>query len=223
MPLFFRRGNWAVIGLYGLVAFLFTKAMNRYKMGYIRLFDLWLSHVLAIVLSGVVGYLLICMIWRDYMSPGPILRMVVAQIVFVIPWFFVVSKMYAAIYPAHRTIVIYGKRYPDELLTNMAHFDEQYDIRVSISCFDDSETIKAMIPKYGAVVLADLPGKRRNKLLKYCYVQSIRTYVTPKLSDIILTAADDIHLFDTSLLISRNNGLNITEAFFKRVMDLVIS
>jgi exopolysaccharide biosynthesis polyprenyl glycosylphosphotransferase len=59
--------------------------------------------------------------------------------------------------------------------------------------------------------------------MKYCYQESIRTYVTPKLSDILFRGADDIHLFDTPLLLSRNQGLSIVNLFVKRVMDIVIS
>ncbi len=223
VPLFFRRGNWAVIGIYALVVFLVTKAMNGYKIGYLQLLDMWLSNVLAIILSGFVGYVLVNIVWRDYKTPQPILWMVAVQIIFVIPWIYLIRKVYGLIYPAHRTLVIYGDRYPDELIRNMKRFDERYDVRATVSCYEDSKVIREMLPKYGAVVLADLPAKRRNKWLKYCYAHSIRTYVTPKLTDIILTAADDIHLYDTPLLISRNNGLNITERFAKRAFDILIS
>lgn len=223
IPLFFRRGNWAVIGLYGLVLFLITRAMNGYKIGYLRLFDMWLSHILAVIMSAGVGYLIICMIWRDYMPALPILGMMGVQLLFIIPWIYIVRKTYARIYPAHSTLVIYGDRYPDELLNKMKLSSEHFDITDTISCHEDNAVIQERIGHYEAVMLADLPAKRRNKILKYCYEQSIRTYVTPKLTDIILNAADDIHLFDTPLLISRNNGLNITERFFKRIFDVAIS
>ena len=49
--------------------------------------------------------------------------------------------------------------------------------------------------------------------MKYCYQESVRTYVTPKISDILFRGADDIHLFDTPLLLSRNQGLSIVDQF----------
>lgn len=51
-----------------------------------------------------------------------------------------------------------------------------------------------MIREYNAVVLCDLPAQARNQIMKFCYQESIRTYVTPKISDIIFRGADDIHL-----------------------------
>ena len=80
-----------------------------------------------------------------------------------------------------------------------------------------------MIRKYNAVVLCDLPAQARNQIMKFCYQESIRTYVTPKISDIIFRGADDIHLFDTPLLLSRNQGLSIDQRIIKRTCDIVLS
>ena len=79
------------------------------------------------------------------------------------------------------------------------------------------------IQKFQAVVLNDLPGEVRNDLLKFCYERGIRVYCTPKISDIMFRAADDIHLFDTPLYLFRNQGLTIDQRFVKRIMDIVIS
>ena len=59
--------------------------------------------------------------------------------------------------------------------------------------------------------------------MKFCYKESVRTYVTPKISDIIFRGADDIHLFDTPLLLARNHGLSIDQRIIKRFFDIVLS
>ena len=64
MP-FFRRGNWAVVGMYVLILFFFTRVMGGYKVGYLRISDICLSQLLAILASNVIGYLQICMMGRD--------------------------------------------------------------------------------------------------------------------------------------------------------------
>ena len=65
---FWRRGNWAVVGLYVLVIFFFTKVFGGYNIGYMRMTDIALSHILSILLSGIVGYLELCLICRDSVS-----------------------------------------------------------------------------------------------------------------------------------------------------------
>ena len=43
------------------------------------------------------------------------------------------------------------------------------------------------------------------------------------MTDIIMKGATDICLFDTPLMLVRSRGLNLTQRFFKRFMDIVIS
>ena len=73
------------------------------------------------------------------------------------------------------------------------------------------------------VVLGDLHSELRNRILKYCYARSIRVYITPKLSDIMLRKAEALHIFDTPLLLARNSGLSFDQKFCKRALDLVMS
>lgn len=222
MP-FFRRGNWAVVGMYVLIIFFFTKVMNGYKIGYLRILDICLSHILAIVLSAATAYLEVCMIGRDYMEPEPILVMMAIEIVFIIPWVYGVRKFYAWMYPPRKMLVIYGAYSPTGLINKINTRKDKYDICASVSYVIGYEKLYLLILEYEAVVLCDLPTEARNNITKYCYQESVRTYVTPKISDIILTAADDIHLFDTPLLLSRNQGLNITQRCLKRFFDIVLS
>ena len=85
------------------------------------------------------------------------------------------------------------------------------------------EEIKRKISQYEGVVICDIPSHIRNLLLKYCYGKSVRTYTTPKISDILLRSAEKLHLFDTPLLLSRNVGLTFDQRFVKRLMDIVLS
>lgn len=222
MP-FFRRGNWAVVGLYVLIVFFFTYVFDGYKIGYMRVMDISLSNILAIVLSGIVAYLQICVIGRDYMNPEPILFMMFAEILFILPWVFVIRKFYSWLYPPRQLLVIYGEYSPNNLIKKINTRKDKYNICAAVSYTEGLDVLYKEIVKYEAVVLCDLPAETRNTVMKFCYGQSIRTYVTPKISDIVFGGADDIHLFDTPLLICRNQGFNITQRAFKRLFDIVFS
>jgi exopolysaccharide biosynthesis polyprenyl glycosylphosphotransferase len=222
MP-FYRRGNWAVIGLYVLIIFFFTKVFGGYNIGYLRMTDMALSHVLAIVLSGIVAYLEVCMIGRDYMNPEPVVGMMLVEVLFILPWVYIIRKMYSRLYPPRQMLVIYGHYAPDDLIGKINTRKDRYNICASVSYEIGYEKLYPMIDSYNAVVLCDLPAQARNQIMKYCYQASIRTYVTPKISDILFRGADDIHLFDTPLLLSRNQGLSIDQRIVKRIWDVVLS
>lgn len=220
---FFRRGNWAVVVLYILIIFFFTHMFGGYKIGYMRIVDIVLCHILAIVCSGVVAYLEICIIARDYVSPMPITVVCAAEILFILPWVYIVRKLYVQLYPPRQMLVIYGDYSPVDLMDKINTRKDKYNICASISYKEGMDKLVDAIDKYEAIVLCDLPAEIRNDIMKYCYKESIRVYVTPKISDIMLRSADDIHLFDTPLLLSRNQGMSIVQSFCKRVFDIVIS
>lgn len=222
MP-FYRRGNWAVIGLYVLIIYFFTRTFGGYNIGYMRIADMALSHVLAIFLSGIVAYVELSMIGRVYTNPEPVLAMMAAEVIFVIPWVYITRKLYARLYPPRQMLVIYGHYSPDELIAKINTRRDRYNVCESVSYEIGHEKLYSMMLKYHAVVLCDLPAQARNQIMKYCYQESIRTYVTPKISDILFRGADDIHLFDTPLLLSRNQGLSIDQRIVKRTMDILLS
>lgn len=220
---FFRRGNWAVIGFYMLFVYFFTKVFGGYNVGYMRIADIALSHVLAILLSGIASYFEICMIARDYVAVKPLLGMMAVEVIFILPWTYIVRKLYARLYPPRQMLVIYGDYSPDDLISKINTRKDKYNICATVSYKVGYEELYSMILKYNAVVLCDLPSQARNQIMKYCYQESVRTYVTPKISDILFRGADDIHLFDTPLLLSRNQGLSIDQRIVKRICDIVLS
>ena len=80
---------------------------------------------------------------------------------------------------------------------------------------------KEILKNYGAVVLWDIPVTDRNELLKYCYSRSVRVYMMPKISDVLVKGADQLHLFDTPIYLTREYALKIEQRLAKRMLDLV--
>ena len=124
---------------------------------------------------------------------------------------------------SQETSVIYGDRDPHDLIQKMNARKDKYDISRKVHISLGEKEIYKIMKEYEGVIIWDLPSQIRNQYLKYCFAHSIRCYVTPKISDVILTGTDRIHLFDTPLLMSRNMGLSAEQRFVKRSMDLVIS
>ena len=129
------RGNWAVIGMDVLFVFFFTKVLGGYRIGYMRLSDIVLSQVLAVLLAMVVSYFEVCMVANDYMNPRPLLLMTLTEIIFIVPWVCLVRKFYQWLYPPRQMLVIYGNYSPDDLIDKINPFVRMLHQRFQISCF----------------------------------------------------------------------------------------
>lgn len=222
---FWNRGNYVVVGLYGLMLCLFYRLYGGFKVGYLRFLESMYSQVFSVICTNAVSYLQLCLIgnlkFKDHMMP--IIYMTVVDIVLVIIWGFISQRVYFKIYPPRELVMVYGKYNPKYLINKIAGRKDKYTIAKIMSINEDLEDIKAQILRYRCVLLLDTPAETRNVLLKFCFENGIRCYCVPKISDIMIKNSEDIHLFDTTLYLFRNSGLTIEQQFFKRLFDVVVA
>lgn len=221
---FFRRGHWAVIGIYGLILFLLINLYGGFKIGYLRLMDVLYSQILSLLCANIVAYVQIVLINRHYLNAMPLVKMTVFQIIVILLWVLICKVIYAALYPPRQMLLVCYDRAPDEMIMKMSSRQDKYEI-CDIADLNEEplDGVCDMVANYEAVLIYDIPAYERNIILKRCFTESVRTYITPKISDILLKGSDDIHLFDTPLYLSRNKGLSGDQLIFKRFLDLVIS
>ena len=170
-----------------------------------------------------------CHLFSDYadqpmvLNPWALVEMTGVQVVLIILWIWGSRFIYSRLYRARRLLVIYGDRDPGDVIHKMNSRRDKYDISGKVHIDAGEQEIHRMMRKYDGVIIWDLPSNIRNRYLKYCFVHSIRCYLSPKISDVILMGSERIHLFDTPLLVSRNMGLSVDQRVAKRVLDIVVS
>ena len=222
---YYRRGNWVLIAIYTILTMIFFKAYGGFKVGYLKKTDMFYSQMISIVCVNVITYFQISLIGRDFMRGFPIVYLTVTEIVFIFFWNMLVDKIYFIVYPPRRLIILYGSRQAASLVMKMSTRVDKYMIceSVNISDFENEDEVKKHILKYEGIIICDIPAKSRNDSIKFCFQNNIRAYIVPKISDIILRGAEDIRLFDTPLILARNNGLTFEQRFIKRTADIFIS
>ena len=176
---FWRKGNWVLIAIYGLINVLFSRLYGGLKVGYLKRIDVFYSLTLATI--------------------------------------------YSKLYQARKLLVIYGDRDPGDLISKMNSRRDKYDISGKVHISVGEKEIYRMMKEYDGVIIWDLPANIRNRYLKHCFAHSIRCYLSPKISDVILMGSERIHLFDTPLLVAKNMGLSIEQRAAKRLLDIIVS
>lgn len=220
---YYRRGNWVLIGIYYLLIWLFLKAYGGLKLGYLKKTDMLYSQIISMICANAVAYFLISLIGRKFMYLSPILVMSCVDFALISVWTLITGKLYFLVYPPRRLIIIYGSQQAAALVLKMSRRVDKYMICESVSADETPEKVKELVKKYEGVIICDIPAEMRNDYIKYCFDNSIRAYIAPKISDIIIRGADDIRLFDTPLLLCRNYGLDFEQRLFKRAFDIVFS
>ncbi len=222
----FHRGrNYTVIALYVVMLFTFFTVYGGFQAGSQRIFESLTAQSLAIVCTNAVTYLQLCILgnWRFLTHFGPMMVVTVVDLTVLVIWCLSTRWMYTKLFPPRRLLVVYGKYSPDDLIRKIASREDKYAIQEAVHYDLGYDAIVEKIHQYGSVILMDIPASIRNPLLKYCFEQNIRCYSVPKISDIMIKSASEIHLFDTALLLSRNMGLTVDQRLLKRGMDILLS
>lgn len=221
---FWNRGHILVILIYAALLFAFSKMYGGMKIGYYRNSEIIFSQLFAAVMVNIITYFQDSLMIMRLARPQYFLGITVIDAVIIIVWNFVASYIYSCIFSAKQMLLIYGDRPYDDIVTKFHSRKDKYIISKSISYRVGYDCMFAeILERYDAVVLWDLPTDVRNKVLKYCYGKSIRVYIMPKITDVILKGADQLNLFDTPILLIREYNLTFEQRFLKRLIDIVCS
>ena len=125
---FSQRGDWAVIGIYGLVLFLLTHLYGGFRIGYLRLMDVLYSQILSLVCVNIFAYFEIVLVVRKYLSATPLVEMTVIQIVAILLWVFVCKWIYAKLYPPRQILLVHYQRSPEDFIRKMHTRKDKYEI-----------------------------------------------------------------------------------------------
>ena len=221
---YWRRGNWVLIGLYALIIVLMSKLFGAFKVGYMRVQDVIIAQICSVICTNTFAYIQLALIgrWRFLDHIGPMLRLTAANLALVILWVIFMRWVYNTIYPPKSVILVYDQHNPEKLLKNIASRRDKYDIEEAVPVSRGIDYIEDRILNHEACIVGDIPSHERNLLVKYCFEKGVRCYCSPKISDIMLMAAEKIHMFDTPLLLMRNRGLTAEQQFVKRLLDIVV-
>lgn len=220
---YYRRGNWVLIGIYCILVWLFFKAYGGFKLGYLKKTDMLYSQLISVFCADFISYFLISLIGRDFMRISPMITLTLADFGIISLWTLLTAKIYFLIYPPRKLIILYGSHEAASLVLKMSRRVDKYMICESVSINENPDKIRELILKYEGVIICDIPAGQRNDYLKFCFENSVRSYIAPKISDIIIRGADNIRLFDTPLLLCRNYGLDFEQKLLKRIFDIIFS
>lgn len=219
---FYIKGDLLIIALYAVLLLFFYSTYGGTKIGYLKPFDVFLSQVFSTIMANGMVFAVLSLMNAGLVNIKPILVMTGLEMLFNLIWVFASDAIYKLVFPPRQLLLVHGERPIEDILYKFGTRKDRYNIA---ECMNISKGIEAVeeeiLQRYDGVVLWDIPTADRNVLMKYCYNQSIRVYMMPKIPDVIVMGCEKMHLFDTPILLTREYALRIEQRFIKRTIDLV--
>ena len=216
------KGKYVLMGVYGLLTYLIFQNSDCTMFGQLNRVDLIIGQIISLFLVNFITFLQLCLIGNALLDPMPMAKLFGIQSVIAVCLILVYTTVYHKLYAPHNMLLIFGSRNSVGLKFKMDSRKDKYNITGLVSAEEGYDAIVKKIPQYDAVILNDVAAPLRNDILKFCYRFRVRTYVAPKLTDIMIRGAKNISLFDTPLLLVKGTGLTPAQRVGKRLMDIVL-
>lgn len=218
------KGHALTIAVYAMLLFAFSSMYGGLKVGYLKTSEVVFSQVFSTLIVNVITYCQDSLMYWGLMNPKPFLKMTIYQCVGVFCWSMIAQRVYRFLFAPRKMLLIHGDRPHEELIRKFGSRDDKYDICKSMHISAGIEAIcKEIVERYDAIVLGDIDVASRNTLYKFCYGKGIRVYILPKITDVLLGGAEEMHIFDTPIFLTREFALTIEQRFIKRTIDVVCS
>lgn len=221
---YYFKGHVLIIGIYFVLLLFFASTYGALKIGYLKATDVFISEIFSLLFVNVISYFQISLMANWLVRVAPILEAMLAQTLFAALWVAVCNACYYKAFRPREILIIHGERPIDDIVAKFESRRDKYHIRRCMNIAEGMEAVRRETEGgYGAVVLWDIPAAESHELLKHCYSRSIRVYIMPKISDVLVRGADQLHLFDTPLYLVREYPLKVEQRIAKRLIDLICS
>ena len=237
---FYRRGNWAVMGLFTVLYYLLAHLYSGFTIHISRISEIIYAQTLGALIADGIMYIIMWLLIRHLPSISVLLLVLVAQICIIITWAELAHTWYFENNPPIPTAVIYDELEGVEKLVSHYGLDKHFKVVRKVSIRElqgedwnsltweekdkrERKFIKSTLIGVEAVFLCCLHSHDRNQIVKYCVHKDIVSWCIPRIGDVIMAGADKAHLFHLPML--RVARYNPTPEYLvaKRAFDILVA
>ena len=220
---FYFWGHVFIAAVYFAILLFASVMYGGLKIGSFRMIELTLSQGFATLVTNILFYGIICLLSYRFPTVIPLFTGMIVQCFIIGGWIIAATFGYRALFPPVDVLLVYGGNSQDVISEKFATRRHQFRITKAMSVSGDIDEICDEIPKHEAVMLWDIPNEQRNTVFKCCYESDVDIYVSPKIMDIVLKGSQNLHLFDTPLMYSKSDPIEVEQRMIKRLFDIVLA
>ena len=219
---FYFWGNLVVFVLFMLLYFYFARTYDAFFISHNTIGEIVTSQSLSAFLADTAMYFVIILLSKRLVNPLPLIAVFAIQFALSAFWSWIANLVYYRIYPAKKTLIINDVRRDMDGIIRKYHMERKFDISKSVSveeCLNDL----SVIDDVEVVFLSGVHTHERNIILKYCMYNDKLVYMIPRVGDVIMSGAQQVHLFHLPMLRTGGYRPNPEYVITKRLFDIIAS
>lgn len=211
-----------VIVFYCVLFYTLCLHLDGFRASIMRITELIYSQIIAVALTDVFAALGIWMLSIHFpnLFPGLLCFMAQCAVIPVICW-----REYNSYYknhPPQKTLVIYDVRQGTENLVHAYGMEKRFDV-IGVKPVEEVLENLEILDEPTVVFLCGIHSGERNQILKECMYRDLQVYIIPRIGDILMSGAEQMHMFHLPMLRSRRYQPMSEYRTIKRFLDIVVS
>lgn len=219
----YNNGVILLVLVYAILYIMFANLYNGFKVGHFRVSDVIYSQLTTLLIINTVTYIEVSLMDRRLLDPTELVVMTLVQFIVTVVWAYLANRVYYRVFKPAKVLFVHGTTETSNMLEKIGRRNDKFNVTTILSYDLGYEKIVERFTEHDVVFLYDIDSDIRNKLFKECYRLNIPVYITPKITDVIISASDWIHLFDTPLFLSNNTTISFEQQIIKRFVDILVS
>ena len=222
--LFYFWGNYILLLLYATNLYFTSKIYNSFNFGNAEIHEIILSWILSLIVSNILQYLMLSLLASFLLPVVGLLLILATQLILVVPLSIIINTLYNHLNPAHKAIIIYGKKEKaDEYRGMFRKNRKKFEIKRVVAQDEPILALKGYISESESVFFLDVEEQIRENLLEYCFLNNKRTYILPTFSGVLLNTAGISWISNTPMFLPKSPEPDVGTRIVKRSMDIIIS
>ena len=224
----YAHNGWDQTGLlvaviYCVLYMTYGRIYESFLISLVRITEMVYSQALALLMSDGILYLVLSLMERRLVAVMPMLGLFAAQLLISVLWSVCAHKWYFASFAPKRTAVIHDRGRDVGELIGTYGLSKKFEVCRTATLEECLEGNFEVLEGMQTVFLCGISSHDRNLILKQCVEKGIAVYVLPKIGDIIMSGAKQMHLFHLPFLRVGRYDPAPEYLFLKRLFDVVVS
>ncbi len=217
---FYDRGNWVVVALYAVLYMIFGRVYGGFWISLNRISESVYSQALAVMMTSGIMYVVTVLLERQLPNIWPVIAAFAVQLVLSGLWSMAAHVAYYMLFPATKTIIVYDERQGMEKLIQDYGFEKKFTVIKTLTVEKCIANID-LLHNAQTVFVSGVHSHERNIILKYCVEQGIMMYLVPRIGDVLMSGAQQMHMFHLPMLRVGRYNPSPWHTIAKRTFDVV--
>lgn len=221
-PLYLNHEAALIVIIYMLIYICFARTYDALLVSLTRISEMIYSQTLASLFAIAVVYFIAGFTIMDIPNPVPYLMMAAGSFGVAIVWAFVANRIFFGMVKPLKSAVIYDKERGMEALINNYALTRKFDVQFTLTveeCLENLDRLNDL----DALFLSGVHSHERNVILKHCVDKKVQMYMIPRIGDVIMSGATQMHMFHLPILRVGRYNPHIEYVVTKRVFDFISS